>query len=169
MTDTRTKVQVSIKDVGFGISQVLPIVVQVYNVDNQSTLIIEQPEIHLQAKAQAELTDLFINAVDSPIDLFGNQKRIIVETHSELILLRLQRRLAESFLNHGQGITTEQVAVYYIENPEGTSIAHKIEISPRGEIVTEPEGFKRFFSYDFEEISKLHQTIAKIKKRETPE
>lgn len=99
LIDTRNKddIEVSIKDVGFGISQVLPIVIQVFDASNENTVIIEQPEIHLHSKAQAELGDLFIKAIKVKEEE-NSKKNLIIETHSENLLLRLRRRIAETFL-----------------------------------------------------------------------
>lgn len=164
LTDTRTKVKVSIKDVGFGLSQILPIVVQVYNSGDIGTILIEQPEIHLHAKAQGELADLFISAIQNKLD---NQKKIIIETHSEHILLRFQRRLAESCIGEfDKNFNVNDIAVYYIENPDGTSIKNNIVLNESGEIIEQPQSFKKFFSYDFQEVMKINQTLSLIKNKD---
>ena len=79
-----------ITDVGFGISQVLPVIIQGFLSADNSTTIIEQPEIHLHPKMQADLADLFIAVVKSK-----KKKKLIIETHSEYILKRLRRRISE--------------------------------------------------------------------------
>jgi len=79
-----------ITDVGFGISQVLPIIIQGFLSKNNSLTIIEQPEIHLHPKMQADLADLFIDIVKT-----NEGKSVIVETHSEYLLKRLRRRISE--------------------------------------------------------------------------
>jgi hypothetical protein len=72
-------------DVGFGVSQVLPIIVAAVAARDQ-TILVEQPELHIHARLQAELGDLLIESTKTR----GNQ--FIVETHSELLCLRMQRR-----------------------------------------------------------------------------
>lgn len=134
----------NIVDVGFGISQVLPIAVQLYVMDENGILLIEQPEIHLHAKAQADLADLFIDAV---ID--GN-KCILIETHSENLLLRLRRRIAEN------KIKSNEVGIYYISRQNGTSKVTPMDLNEYGDIEKMPEDFKNFFLDDFNDIMLLH-------------
>jgi predicted ATPase len=84
---------VLLTDVGFGISQVLPIIVLLYYVPENSTVIFEQPEIHLHPLAQSAVADLFINVWER------RGVQIVFESHSEHLLLRMQRRIAEEALN----------------------------------------------------------------------
>ncbi len=83
-------VEASIRDVGFGISQVLPVAVQ-SGLSENKTLLIEQPEIHLHPAHQAELGDIFIRSA------LGEQKNtLLLETHSENLILRILRRIRET-------------------------------------------------------------------------
>jgi len=166
LTDTRTGLQVPLKDVGFGLSQVLPVVIQVYAAPPESVVLIEQPEIHLHSKAQAELGDLFLDAVySSPDNDTATPKYLIVETHSENLLLRIRRRLAENYLkkNPGRFLKAEDIAIYFIENVDGESIAHRIILNDKGEFETMPDSFRKFFSDDFEEIMRINESLAQIK------
>lgn len=79
-----------ITDVGFGISQVLPIIIQGFLSKSKTLTIIEQPEIHLHPKMQADLADLFIDIVNK-----GKNRKLMIETHSEYLLKRLRRRISE--------------------------------------------------------------------------
>jgi len=163
LKDTRTEIEVSIKDVGFGISQVLPIVIQVFDPVNESTIIMEQPEIHLHSKAQSELADLFIKAIKK------NQKEtLIIETHSENLLLRLRRRIGENKLEEKNPlkINKNEVAVYYISNKDGYSKTTEIQFDDSGNFLSPPEEFLDFFSDDFQEILKISEITAKIKQKE---
>ncbi len=166
LTDTRTGTQVPLKDVGFGLSQILPVVIQVYAAPHESVVLIEQPEIHLHSKAQAELGDLFLDAVySSPDNDTATPKYLIVETHSENLLLRIRRRLAENYLkkNPGRFPKAEDIAIYFIENVDGESIAHRIILNDKGEFETMPDSFRKFFSDDFEEIMRINESLAQIK------
>lgn len=186
LIDRRTNLRVSIKDVGFGLSQILPIVIQVYNVTENGMVLIEQPEIHLHARAQADLGDLFINAVEETLiksigKRYSEPQKLIVETHSEHLLLRIRRRFAETYLKFMEEnnlfypqdyssynclsgrLNSDEVAIYYIENPQGYSSAYKITIDDKGELLNIPDGFKKFFTDDFEEIMKINKTLAQIK------
>jgi hypothetical protein len=133
-------VLVGITDVGFGISQVLPIIVQSMT-EKEKTMIIEQPELHLHPALQAELGDLFINAA------LGKQKNtFIIETHSEHLILRLLRRIRETTegrLPKGcQPITPDQLSVLYVQpNEDGAKIIH-LPVTEDGEFeIPWPEGF----------------------------
>ena len=83
-----------ITDVGFGISQVLPIIIQGFLSKSKTLTIIEQPEIHLHPKMQADLADLFIDIVKK-----GKSRKLMIETHSEYLLKRLRRRISEGTLS----------------------------------------------------------------------
>lgn len=86
----QNNIDLDITDVGFGISQILPVIIQGFLSSNNSTTIIEQPEIHLHPKMQADLADLFIDIVQK-----NKGKKLIIETHSEYLLKRLRRRISE--------------------------------------------------------------------------
>lgn len=112
-----------ITDVGFGISQVLPIIIQGFMSKNDSLTIIEQPEIHLHPKMQADLADLFI-------DMIGNndEKQIIVETHSEYLLKRLRRRISE------RKISPDQVSIclFHPQTEKMGGVIEHINIEEKG-------------------------------------
>ena len=78
----------NLSDVGFGLSQILPVVVQGLQMRPGSIYLVQQPEIHLHPDAQADLADFFIYLATKGV-------MTIVETHSEYLLLRIRRRLAE--------------------------------------------------------------------------
>lgn len=96
----QNNLKLNITDVGFGISQILPVIIQGFLSPKNSTTIIEQPEIHLHPQMQADLADLFIAIIKNT-----NGKRLIIETHSEYLLKRLRRRISE------QKIDPEDVAI----------------------------------------------------------
>jgi SAM-dependent methyltransferase len=132
LTDTSTNVAVSPLDVGFGVSQVLPIVVELL-ASTERVICIEQPEIHLHPKLQTELGDLFLYSTNKATG--GNQ--LIVETHSEHLLLRLQRRIREG------GIPPEHIAVYYVA-PAGdaSAMVRRLRLDERGFFIDPwPAGF----------------------------
>lgn len=127
-------------DVGIGISQVVPVVVTAL-LDEGRLLAIEQPELHLHPKLQAELGDLFIMAACGE-----RRHNVIIETHSELIPLRLMRRIRESHDGTAEAsrpkITSNDVAIHYIEAYEGRTVATPLELSRRGQLLDPwPDGF----------------------------
>ncbi len=120
-------------DVGFGISQVMPIIAQCYLARPNSITLIEQPEIHLHPKMQSDLADLFI---ETCIDESG-KKNFIIETHSEYILKRLRRRISEN------KISANDVGLYFIHSKsesENYARIEEIEISNSGDF-TWPKDF----------------------------
>lgn len=158
----------NISDVGSGVSQVLPIVITSLNASPNALIIIEQPELHLHPRAQASLADLFIEA-QKP-DLSGKTKkesnRFLIETHSEHILLRLRRRIAESTINEispNDNLYIQQndvQAIFIDRSLQGVSTAESININEFGEMAS-PVNFKGFFADDAREIAKL--TAARLK------
>ena len=79
---------VSIADVGFGVSQTLPVVVALQTANPGQLVYIEQPEIHLHPRAQVAMARLLVNAANRGV-------HIVAETHSSLILLAVQTLVAE--------------------------------------------------------------------------
>jgi predicted ATPase len=124
--------QVSIKDVGFGVSQVLPVLVLCYYAPQGSTIIFEQPEIHLHPSVQAGLADVFIDAIKT------RNVQIMIESHSEHLLRRLQRRIAEE----AQQFSHQDAALYFCHvDQDGKSILDSLQLDPYGNITNWPNGF----------------------------
>jgi len=140
LVDKRTETYVSHRDVGIGVSQVLPVLVSAY-ASKERIIAIEQPEIHLHPALQAELGDLFIHSA-----LGGNGNTLLLETHSEHLILRILRRIretAEGELPEGlTPITPDQVSVLYVEpGKEGSEVFH-IPVNQDGEFERPwPRGF----------------------------
>ncbi|MGD9890629.1 MAG: DUF3696 domain-containing protein [Dehalococcoidia bacterium] len=122
--------RVLITDVGFGISQILPVIALCYYVPEGSTIILEQPEIHLHPSVQAGLADVLIDAMQT------RRVQIILESHSEHLLTRLQRRIAEEHL------PSSDAALYFCDMAEdGTSQLTPLELDVFGNIRNWPQGF----------------------------
>ncbi len=132
LIDTRRKepVSVALPDVGFGISQLLPFIVQSLVAEEQ-IIAIEQPEIHVHPKLQADLGDLLAAAIKK-----DRPNQFIVETHSEHLILRLQR------LVYKGEIKPEDVSVIYVSRgPEGAK-AERLRLDEEGDFIDEwPNGF----------------------------
>ena len=140
LRDKRTETVVSHRDVGIGISQVLPVLAS--SLGNKQCLIaIEQPEIHLHPALQAELGDVFIESA-----LGENQNRFIIESHSEHLLLRIMRRIRETTTGKSpQGalsVHPEDVMVLFVEPDGSRSIVREMPLNENGELVKAwPGGF----------------------------
>jgi len=129
LMDKRTGTFVSHRDIGIGVSQLLPVLVKAYASKN-SVITIEQPEIHLHPALQAELADVFIESA------LGEQKNtFLLETHSEHLILRILRRIRETAdgeLPPGKlPITPNEVTVLYVKpGAEGSQV---VELVPNSE------------------------------------
>ena len=121
--------EVRLTDVGFGVSQVLPVLVLCYYVPEGSILILEQPEAHLHPKVQSELADLLIEVVKN------RKLQIILESHSEHLLIRLMRRIAE------EQISADDTAFYFCEMNEGISEIERLDVDDYGNITNWPQNF----------------------------
>ena len=140
LIDKRTGTAVSHRDVGIGVSQVLPVLVTAY-ASEKNLLAIEQPEIHLHPALQAELGDVF---VESALGNGGNT--FLVETHSEHLLLRIMRRMRETSTGELPDGVPEvrptDVMVLFVEPYGPQSIVREMPLNERGELVKSwPGGF----------------------------
>jgi len=116
--------------VGVGVSQVLPILVMCLLADQDTTLIFEQPELHLHPRVQTRLADFFLS-----ISFMG--KQCIIETHSEYLINRLRYRAA----SEEGGRVTESLKIYFVEMQDGHSMFREVHVNEYGAIQDWPEGF----------------------------
>lgn len=127
--------EVKLTDVGFGVSQVLPALVQAFYGPPQSVVWMEQPEIHLHPRVQSNLADAFISAVQAWENGATRGTQLIVESHSEHLLTRLQRRVAEG------RIAKDEVAIYFVGRDEGHAELQALRLNDDGEIENWPDNF----------------------------
>lgn len=149
--DENNGIDVQLHDVGVGISQMLPVIIEALNTKTGTILEIEQPELHIHPKLQVELADVFIAASQaSEMPIF------LIETHSEHLMLRFLKRIRETAEGELPPDMPEldpaRLAIYYIESTtEGSQLVH-IRVSEEGEFIDRwPSGF---FEERYEELFK---------------
>ena len=113
-------VKSTIRQVGFGISQVLPIIVEGLRMDKNGILILEQPEIHLHPKVQSALFDFIYS-----LSLTG--KKFFIETHSDHFITRMRRRVAEDSNN-----LSEKINLVFVEERESEHLFRKLNLDDMG-------------------------------------
>lgn len=145
---------VDLPDVGFGISQVLPVLAQCFYAPHGSIIIMEQPEIHLHPSAQGGLADVMIDVINSRENGAERNIQLIVETHSEHFLRRLQRRIAEDV------VPQERVSAYFANITKTPATLETLQIDSFGNIQNWPENF---FGDEMGDITE--QAKAAMKKR----
>ena len=139
LEDNRTKTLVTLADVGFGINQLLPIVIEGIVSEKNAIICVEQPEIHLHPRLQANIADLMIETSKGK-----DEKQWIVETHSELLIRRIQRRIRERTLNHND------ISVLYVNPGDNGSKIEVLALDEDGDFTDEwPHGF---FDEGFNEL-----------------
>jgi len=144
--------EVLITDVGFGVSQILPVLTLCYYVPERSTIIMEQPEIHLHPAVQAGLADVFIDAIKS------RRIQIILESHSEHLLRRLQRRMAE------EKLSPDDTALYFAKMDNGRSVLERLEVDLFGNIRNWPESF---FGDELGDLVRMTEAATKPRRKLT--
>lgn len=151
--------EVKVTDVGFGISQMLPAVVQAFYAPANSVVWLEQPEIHLHPHVEAGLADVFISAVRAYEDNKPRHVQVIVESHSEYFLTRLQRRVAED------AISPDEVAIYVVKRNDSGVELEPLRMNLYGEIENWPENF---FGDEMTDIAERTRATIKRKREEAP-
>lgn len=130
----------NIADVGYGISQVMPVLVGGYNMTPGTMYLLEEPEIHLHPRAQSELGDFFLN-------LYRGGIQVLTETHSEHLILRMQQHVAKGL------ISPNHIRIYYVYPKEGKKVVKLLRLDELGRFLDEwPLGF---FSERLEEAKEL--------------
>ena len=130
-SNINSDIENNIADVGYGCSQVLPIIVSGNSLVEGSTFIVQEPEIHLHPKAQAELGTFFYNLTRKKI-------QTLIETHSEHLLLRLQAHVASKKSN----LSPDDIKIFYISKENGKHEYKEIKLNKDGYFAEDwPKGF----------------------------
>lgn len=128
-------------DVGYGVSQVLPMLVDLMYPRGSSLFLLQQPEIHLHPSAQAELGSLFCATAAS-----GRQ--LIIETHSDYLVDRILLDIRDKRTN----LKPDDVSVLYFEREDLAVTIHSISIDDEGNVLDAPEGYRKFFKDELQRV-----------------
>ena len=121
-------------DVGYGVSQVLPVITELLRPEAPRLFLLQQPEVHLHPSAQAALGGLFCQ-------IASRERQIIVETHSDHLLDRVRMDVRDGF---GE-LKPEDVSILFFERKEFDVHIHSLEIDGEGNILNAPDSYRRFF------------------------
>lgn len=131
---------VNLWDVGFGISQTMPIIIGDIELGDNSTLYISQPEVHLHPSAQAKFGDYLVRQMN-------NGKRYVIESHSEYLMNRLRLSIVKGV------VAEEDVKVYYMSQNMGKTIIHEVKFKKNGQIEGAPQDFFDTYMIDVMDIA----------------
>jgi predicted ATPase len=120
-------------DVGYGISQVLPIVVDVLQDQNEGTFLLQQPEVHLHPKAQAELGSFLVSLAKE------KKQRFLIETHSDYLIDRIRMDVRD------KKIPANDALILYFEKTNGGVQIHELTLDEMGNIINAPPTYRQFF------------------------
>ncbi len=121
-------------DVGYGVSQALPLITELLDPDPPSLFLLQQPEVHLHPSAQAALGTLFCS-------IASRERQLVVETHSDYILDRVLLDIRDKKTE----LAPEDVSILYFEPNDLDVTIHSLRLDDRGTIVDPPDSYRRFF------------------------
>ena len=131
----------NLTDVGFGVSQVLPVLAALFRAGGPSIFLLQQPELHLHPSAQAALGSLFCRTAEA-----GRQ--LIVETHSDYILDRILLDIRDKRTQ----LKPNDVSILYFERVDQDVSIHSIRIDEEGNVLDTPKGYRRFFKDELNRV-----------------
>jgi predicted ATPase len=138
--------EVSLAAEGFGTNALVQLLFELARALGGATVLMEEPEIHLHPKAQAELASVIVEEAKA------SNKQVIMTTHSEHIAGRLLTLVAEG------KVSPEEVAIYSFEKDDETGVcsASEIEVTPRGQVMG---GLRSFFETDLDEMRRYSDAL----------
>ena len=126
--------KVNLMDVGYGVNQILPILVRIFKARRkETTFLMQQPEVHLHPKAQAELSSLLIEIAQQ------RKQNFVIETHSDYMIDRASVDIRKGRISH------EDVSLIYLEPRHRDVQAHNIRFDEQGNLLNTPNGYRQFF------------------------
>ena len=125
--------KVNLIDVGYGVSQILPILVRIFNMRQRTTFLMQQPEVHLHPRGQAELSSLLIDLIRQ------RRHNFVIETHSDYMVDRARIEIMK------KRIAPEDVSLIYLE-PSGNHVrVHNIAFDEQANLLGAPSSYRQFF------------------------
>ena len=129
----------NVRDVGYGVSQILPLLVDTLSAAQQQTFLWQQPEVHLHPRAQAALGTLIVRQAEH------RKQKFIIETHSDHLLDRIRMEIRDNASRGGQRLSHADVVILYFERTQGAVKVRPIELDEQGNLVDAPPGYRSFF------------------------
>ena len=124
----------NLMDVGFGVSQVLPVLAALFRAGGPTMFLLQQPELHLHPSAQAALGSLFCRTAEG-----GRQ--LIIETHSEYIIDRVRMDIRD----RETALTPDDVSILFFERSDLDVRIHSLQFDEQGNVLGAPDGYGQFF------------------------
>ena len=121
-------------DVGYGVSQVLPVITELFRDDATPLFLLQQPEVHLHPSAQAALGSLFCQ-------IAGRQRQLVIETHSDHLLDRVRMDVRDA----SGKLTPDDVSILFFERGNLDVRIHSLRLDKEGNVLGAPPGYRRFF------------------------
>ena len=121
-------------DVGYGVSQVLPVITELLREDAPDMFLLQQPEVHLHPSAQAALGSLFCAVA-------GPDRQLVIETHSDYLMDRVRMNVRDG----KSKLKPEDVSILFFERDALDVNIHSLRIDDAGNTVGAPDGYRRFF------------------------
>jgi len=136
----------NLADVGYGVSQVLPLITELLRDDGPQVLLLQQPEVHLHPSAEAALGSMFCDVATDA----RNPRQLIIETHSDFIIDRIRTSVPDS----SSRLTADDVSIVFFERRGLQVELHSLRVNDAGNIVGAPPGYREFF------MDELQRSIA---------
>ncbi len=123
----------NLMDVGYGVSQILPLIVDAQRASSKTLLLLQQPEVHLHPKAQAALGSMIKDWVSK------SKKTVVVETHSDYLVDRLRLEVKRGHLGE------KDIKIFFLEKKGNQTQLHALQIDAQGNVLNAPDGYRDFF------------------------
>jgi energy-coupling factor transporter ATP-binding protein EcfA2 len=132
--------KINLMDVGYGVSQILPLIVDAQRAQRRTMLLLQQPEVHLHPKAQAALGSMIKDWVSK------DQKWVVVETHSDHLVDRLRLEVKR------KNMPETDLLIYFLDKNGSKTMLHPLKIDSLGNVMQAPEGYRDFFLQEQSEL-----------------